>query len=153
MRIPKQVLIIPYRIIDNKIEYCVFKRNDLKTWQWVAGGAEDFDANILESAKRELYEETQIKDVKIERLELITKIPVVNIVKEFRWGKDIFYAEEYAFSANIKDKEIVLSEEHEEYKWLDYEEAKKLLRYDSNKNALWELDVKLKRKLEFVNKH
>lgn len=56
MRIPKQVLIIPYRIIDSKIEYCIFKRNDLKTWQFVAGGAEDFDDSILESAKRELKE-------------------------------------------------------------------------------------------------
>ena len=61
MRIPKQVLIIPYRNIDDKIEYCVFKRKDMNAWQWIAGGAEDFDKNILESAKRELWEETGIK--------------------------------------------------------------------------------------------
>ena len=71
MRIPKQVLIIPYRIIDNQIEYCIFKRKDMKVWQWIAGGAEDFDTNILESAKREFWEETGIKDVLIlERLGL-----------------------------------------------------------------------------------
>ena len=147
MRIPKQVLIIPYRIIDSKIEYCMFKRKDLKIWQFVAGGAEDFDDNILESAKRELREETQIIDAQLEELELKTKIPVVNIVKEFRWGENVFYAEEYAFAANIENKDIILSYEHEEYIWLNYEEAKKMLRYDSNKSALWELDVKLKRKI------
>ena len=146
MRIPKQVLIIPYRNIDDKIEYCVFKRKDMNAWQWIAGGAEDFDKNILESAKRELWEETGIKDVQIQQLELICKIPVVNIVKDFVWGKDVFYAEEYAFAVNINNKQIKISAEHEEYKWVDYSEAKNLLKYDSNKSALWELDIKLKRK-------
>jgi len=146
MRIPKQVLIIPYRNIDDKIEYCVFKRKDMNAWQWIAGGAEDFDNNILESAKRELWEETGIKDVQIQQLELICKIPVVNIVKDFIWGEDIFYSEEYAFSVNITNKQIKLSNEHTEYKWVDYSEAKNLLKYDSNKSALWELDIKLKRK-------
>ena len=146
MRIPKQVLIIPYRNIDDKIEYCVFKRKDMNAWQWIAGGAEDFDKNILESAKRELWEETGIKDVQIQQLELICKIPVVNIVKDFIWGEDVFYSEEYAFSVNITDKQIKLSNEHTEYKWVDYSEAKNLLKYDSNKSALWELDIKLKRK-------
>lgn len=146
MRIPKQVLIIPYRNIDDKIEYCVFKRKDMNAWQWIAGGAEDFDKNILESAKRELLEETGIKDVQIQQLELTCKIPVVNIVKDFIWGEDVFYSEEYAFSVNITNKQIKLSNEHTEYKWVDYSEAKNLLKYDSNKSALWELDIKLKRK-------
>ena len=146
MRIPKQVLIIPYRNIDDKIEYCVFKRKDMNAWQWIAGGAEDFDNNILESAKRELWEETGIKDVQIQQLELICKIPVVNIVKDFIWGEDVFYSEEYAFSVNITNKQIKLSNEHTEYKWVDYSESKNLLKYDSNKSALWELDIKLKRK-------
>ena len=146
MRIPKQVLIIPYRNVDDKIEYCIFKRKDMNVWQWIAGGAEDFDKNILESAKREFWEETKIKDVLIQQLELTCKIPVVNIVKDFIWGEDVFYSEEYAFSVNITNKQIKLSNEHTEYKWVDYSEAKNLLKYDSNKSALWELDIKLKRK-------
>jgi dATP pyrophosphohydrolase len=149
MRLPKQVLIIPYKICNEEIKYCIFKRKDMKIWQWIAGGAESFDKDILETAKRELWEETQIKDgIEIEQLELITKIPVVNIVKEFKWGKDIFYADEYAFSVNIADKEIKLSSEHEEYEWMNYEDARKLLKYDSNKSALWELNEKLNRKIK-----
>ena len=147
MRLPKQVLIIPYRIANNKIEYCIFKRRDLKIWQFIAGGAEDFERDIIESAKRELYEETGINDVEIKKLELTAKIPVVNVVKDFIWGKDIFYSEENAFAVNINNKQIVLSDEHEEFEWVDYEDARKVLKYDSNKSALWELDVKLKRKM------
>ena len=36
MRIPKQVLIIPYRVIDDKIEYCILKRKDMNVWQWIS---------------------------------------------------------------------------------------------------------------------
>ncbi len=145
MRLPKQVLIIPYRIKDENIEYCIFKRNDLKIWQFIAGGAEDFDENIIASAKRELFEETGIKDVELEQLEITTKIPVVNVVKDFIWGEDIFYSEEFAFAVNIEGKNIVLSSEHEEYKWVDYNDARAELKYDSNKSALWEINEKLER--------
>ena len=33
----------------------------------------------------------------------------MNVTKGFVWGEDIFYSEEYAFSVNLKDKEIKLS--------------------------------------------
>ena len=147
MRLPKQVLIILYRVKNEKIEYCIFKRRDLQVWQFVAGGAEDFDKDIIESAKRELFEETSITDIELEKLEITTKIPVVNVVKDFMWGKDVFYSEEYSFAVNITNKKIQLSNEHTEYKWVDYKEAKSLLRYDSNKSALWEINEKLIRRL------
>lgn len=39
--------------------------------------------------------------------------------------------------------EINLSNEHKEMKWVKYEEATKLLNWDSNKTALWELYKRL----------
>ena len=145
MRLPKQVLIIPYRITNGVAEFCIFKRKDLEFWQWISGGVEDFDENILAAAKREILEETGVKDVELTELECVTKIPVVNIVKEFRWGNDIFYADEYSFSVKFDNIEIQLSEEHNRYSWVSYEEARKKLKYDSNKSALWELNEKIKR--------
>lgn len=147
MRLPKQVLIIPYRIRDGHIEFCIFKRSDMKIWQFIAGGAEDFDADIEASAKRELFEETGIEDIELEQLEMVAKIPVVNVVKDFMWGEDVFYSEEFAFAANIEGKDITLSHEHEEYKWVDYLSARSELKYDSNKSALWEINEKLIRRL------
>lgn len=148
MRLPKQVLIIPYRIIENKVEYCIFRRKDMDVWQWIAGGVEDFDKDILSAAEREVYEEIGISNnINITQLECITKIPVVNIVKEFKWGENIFYAEEYSFAMNINDNPIKLSDEHSEYKWFSYEEARRVLKYDSNKSTLWELNEKIKRNI------
>ena len=112
---------------------------------------EDFDKNLIDTAKRELYEETGIKDkVVIENLEIVTKIPVVNVVWDFIWGKDVFYSEEYGLTVNISGQEINLSNEHEEHRWVNYDQAQELLKYDSNKSALWELNEKLKRRLEKV---
>ena len=149
MRLPKQVLIVTYRVKNSEIEYCIFKRKDLKCWQWISGGMEDFDKDLIDTAKRELYEETSIKDtVVIESLEIVTKIPVVNVVGDFMWGKDVFYSEEYGFAVDISNQKISLSNEHEEYRWVNYAQAQELLKYDSNKSALWELNEKLKRKIE-----
>lgn len=50
-----QVLVIPYCIEDGHARFCVFKRSDLDFWQFIAGGGEDEDASILESAKREAF--------------------------------------------------------------------------------------------------
>lgn len=145
MRLPKQVLIIPYRIKDKNVQFCIFKRKDLEFWQWISGGVEDFDENLYAAAKREIFEETGVdSNLELTQLECITKIPVVNIVKEFRWGNDIFYADEYSFSVKFDNIDIVLSDEHSLYSWMSFEEAKKLLKYDSNKSALWELNEKIK---------
>ena len=143
MRLPKQMLIIPYTKEDDKVLYCIFKRKDLGFYQFISGGCEDFDKDTEDSAKRELFEETGIKDISLEKLEIETMIPVVNIRKDFFWGKDVFYAKEYVYAVNITGKDIILSDEHSEYKFGSYEEIKKHLKYDSNKSALWELNEKL----------
>ena len=59
-RVRYQVLVIPYCIMDGQARFCVFRRNDLDIWQFIAGGGEDEDASILESAKREAFEEAGI---------------------------------------------------------------------------------------------
>jgi dATP pyrophosphohydrolase len=43
------------------------------------------------------------------------------------------------------DFTIAISREPTAYRWLSYEEAVKLLRWDSNKTALWELNERLRR--------
>ena len=41
-----QVLVIPYHIENGNVKYCIFKRNDMKVWQFIAGGGEDEDETI-----------------------------------------------------------------------------------------------------------
>lgn len=41
------------------------------------------------------------------------------------------------------DNNIILSHEHTKMAWLTYTEAQDKLKWDSNKNVLWELNWKL----------
>jgi len=50
----------------------------------------------------------------------------------------------YCFGVEVTDRSLVLSHEHTEYRWLKYEEADNLMKYDGNKTALWELDRRLR---------
>ena len=66
------------------------------------------------------------------------------------WGPDVLVVPEYAFGADADGQEIVLSEEHESFRWVDYNTAQELLRFDSNNNALWELDYRLTNDRKFI---
>jgi len=50
----------------------------------------------------------------------------------------------YCFGIEVTGQSLVLSHEHTEYRWLKYEEADNLMKYDGNKTALWELDRRLR---------
>ena len=142
MRKPKQVLVFLYRIINDKYEYCIFYRNDYHFWQGLSGGVED-DEELIDTVKREVYEETGIKVKNIIKLDTISSIPGINVNKEFNYKNNIYIVYEYAFGIKINNEKIKLSDEHQEYRWSYYDEAITLLKYDSNKTALFELNERL----------
>ena len=140
-----QVLVIPYCITDGQVRFCVFRRTDLDIWQFIAGGGEDEDASVLESAKREAFEEAGIPvTCSYSPLDTCCSIPA-NCFKnaEAIWGKECFVIPEYAFAVRVESAFLQLSHEHTEYNWLNYAEAHTRLQYDSNKTALWELNRRI----------
>lgn len=142
MRAPFQVLIFPF--VKNKEDYlyAIFKRKDLGFWQGISGGGEDAETPI-EAAKRELFEETQIdKTSDYIRLDSMTTIPIAN-VGNYEWEQGVLVLPEYSFGAEVFSKELKIGKEHSDYRWLSYEETRELLKYDSNKSALWELNHRL----------
>lgn len=144
-RAPFQVLVYAcYPTQGSEFAYLLLKRSDEGWWQGVAGGGEGSETP-LEAAKRETLEETGIpKDSRF--LQLITVLPIP--ATEFRyshlWGRKVCVIPQYCFGVLPKEKKIVLSSEHTDYKWLTYEEAYRLMKYEDNKIALWELDKRLK---------
>ncbi|MCI6266756.1 MAG: NUDIX pyrophosphatase [Erysipelotrichaceae bacterium] len=145
MRQPYETLIFPYKKDLDGLKYAIFLRNDMKVWQGICGGGEDGET-IIETAKRESFEEAGIEYTSnYIQLDTITTMPVVAITGKFSWGEDVFVVKEYCFGVDATDQEIKLSDEHPEYRWLPYEEAKKLLKWDSDRTALWELNERLKR--------
>ena len=124
MRAPFQVLVIPYKIIENDILYGIFLRKDMKIWQVISGGGED-DEIPIEAARREANEEANISyNAEYINLDSVCSIPVENIPGEFTWGEDVYVVKEYTFGVNVTSENIVLSDEHDEVRWLKYDEAK-----------------------------
>ena len=141
-----QVLVLPYKKQNVKTLYCIFRRSDMDAWQFIAGGGEDEDASPLVSAKREAYEEAQISyDEKYTALETVCSIPT-ECFKTARsiWGESCLVIPEYCFAVEMKSVDVIISSEHTNFEWVDYNTAVQRLKYDSNKTALWELDNKIR---------
>lgn len=145
-RAPFQILVFPYRLTDDGgIEYAVFRRADLNCWQGIAGGGED-DETPIQAAKRESYEEAGIPPGNdYIKLDSLSTIPVVGI-SGFLWGKDVLVVPQHCFGVRVENSDLRLSDEHTEYCWLPYDKAREILKWDSNKNALWELNHRLTRR-------
>jgi dATP pyrophosphohydrolase len=110
----------------------------------VAGGGEDYETPLA-AARRETHEEAGIPtDSLFVRLDTIAPVPVTEFSNSHIWGENIYVIPQYCFGVLANDRRIVLSHEHTEYRWLKYQEAHDLVKFDDNKTALWELDRKLK---------
>jgi len=144
MRIPIQVLIFPYQKKENEIEYCILRRSDLDVWQGVAGGSEEGETPLI-TAARELEEELNIIAKKdFIKLDSICTIPVIHVTGKYTWGNDVYQVTEHAFGIEVIGQNITLSREHSSFEWVSYKEASNRLKWDSNRNALWELNERLK---------
>lgn len=126
--------------------FCILRRADSSYWQFIAGGGENGETPI-EAAKRETFEEIGVEPKNIQQLTCIAYVPAEVIAKNKRqhWDKNTFVIPEYSFAFEC-DLEPTLSNEHTEYKWLTYDEARKLLKWDSNKVAMYEIKTLLENK-------
>jgi dATP pyrophosphohydrolase len=48
----------------------------------------------------------------------------------------------------MKDADLIISREHDGWGWCRYEQAWEILTWDSNRVALWELNERLRRKMD-----
>ena len=148
-RLPLQVLVLPFRRrSDGRIEFAIFRRRDFAQacWQGVAGGVEQGES-LEQAARRELMEEAGIPPgATLVPLDAVASVPASEFADREAWGPGVYVVTEHAFGARVEDAQtITLSREHTEYRWALYEEAAQLLRWDSNRTALWELNERLKR--------
>lgn len=141
-RAPFQVLVLPYRTTSTGLQIAVFRRADYDLWQFVSGGGED-DETPLAAAAREVAEEAGIVDVAVQPLVSTTTIPACWFPAWAQWPQDILLIPEHSFAVDVGDQDVALSSEHLEFAWLSVDRAMQRLRFDSNKNALWELHERL----------
>lgn len=143
MRAAYQVLVFPYYKGEKGIEYAIFHRSGADWWQAISGGGE-YEETIIESAKREAFEEGGIpKDSLYIKLDTVNSIPAEVFADSVYWGENVYVINENCYGVEIINKQLKLSNEHTEYKWVNYNDAISYLKWDGNKIALWELNKRL----------
>jgi dATP pyrophosphohydrolase len=150
-RSPFQVLVLPYLQEGDEVLFAVFQRGKEGYWQGIAGGGEEGETPLA-AAKRESWEEARISsESKYFSLDSLATIPVEHVVGQFLWGEDKYVIPEYSFGVEISNRHLQISKEHTQYMWVNYEEALKLLKWDSNKSAIWELNKRLSQQRQNVH--
>jgi|SRR3989344_5632246 len=99
-------------------------------WGFVKGGVEKNETRE-EAAKRELKEETGIREFKY--LDFEAKISYF-----YRKNKETVYKEVVFFLITTKNEEIKISNEHKSYRWCDVKEANKLIKFKNTKDVFEE---------------
>src|SRR5712691_5701460 len=148
-RAPFQVLVLPYRAGRDGLRYAILRRkaNTGGYWQFIAGVGHVGESRV-QAARREAVEEAGVSPrARLVRLDARAMLPVVHVYG-FRWGPDVLVIPEFCFGVKIVDAEIRPSREHTEFRWVSYKTAMRHLHWDSNRTALWELDLRLRRELD-----
>ena len=107
-------------------------------WEFSKGGVDEGE-DEEQAVLREIKEETGLDVEIIEKVPFVIKYDYPEDYKK-KYGFD--ETEQSVFLAKTTDKKVRLSEEHDEYKWLDYNEARKILTHSNQKDALdkaWEI--------------
>jgi dihydroneopterin triphosphate diphosphatase len=144
-RSPLQAIVIPFRATGTgTVEFAVFHRADDSMWHFVSGGAEDSES-AFEAAVREAAEEAGIpRTYRWLSLDSMASVPRAVFPLATHWPPDLFVVTQRAFAVDATEHDIVLSHEHDEVRWLEFNRAMELPTWESNRVALWELNERLK---------
>ena len=136
MELPIKVQGVIYSKNNDKIEYLIIKRSekDGGFWQGVTGTLEEGE-KLKECLIREIKEELGIVNIN----------KISEIEETIQWAKKTgFMITEYVFSVELdRNINVTLSEEHDDYKWCDFNDSYQLLGKDNNKNTLKMINEKL----------
>ncbi len=123
-------------------EFCLLRRTDDDVWQCVAGGGEDRE-EPPDAARREVREELGLDQAdELYALDSQGSVPAECFPARSSWPSGMLTIPEYSFALECPGK-IVLSSEHTELRWCGFDEAQRMLWYESNRAALRELVERL----------
>ncbi len=123
---------VQVHIFKNGPLFCVFKMADSRGgfWQPVTGSVEKGES-FREAAIREVFEETGLRSEKSQLVDLKYKFSFKSVKKNFV---------EKAFALNCADDfSIILSHEHTEFRWLQFDYAMELIKWETNREPLAKL--------------
>jgi dATP pyrophosphohydrolase len=119
-----------FRMENNEMKFLILKRSSHKIypglWQMVTGHI-DKGEFAYQTALRELQEETGLKP---------SRLWVIPNVNSYYSPVDDSVTIIPVFAAEVKNENVVISDEHSEFKWVNSEEAKSLLAWEGQRRSL-----------------
>ena len=134
MKYRKSLFIVTYAKTKTGIKYLILKRKlHWVGWEFPKGGRRFYETK-KRTAKRELKEETGLNAVKIKKF---------NFSGEFKYDKKYpdrkgFIGQSYSlYSAEVKKGKVELdNREHSNYKWLNFKDAVKKIKWENQRKCL-----------------
>jgi bis(5'-nucleosidyl)-tetraphosphatase len=121
--------VIPFAKQDNGIKFLLIQQTQ-GHWSFPKGHPNN-DENEIDAAKRELYEETGIKNILI--------VPNLRLEENyfFKKGKTTIYKTVVYFLGEVTDTKVDIQEEEvQDYRWVSYEEGINLITFKEAKKLL-----------------
>ncbi|MFH1590060.1 MAG: NUDIX domain-containing protein [archaeon] len=134
---------IIFRKKDNDWEFLLLKRlpEQGNFWQPPSGSVDEGDKTHLDTAYREVFEESGIKKEQV--LSVIKDLNYYRFDKKSSTGETVDF-EAYIFAFEVEPDVIVniknnVDLEHDDYKWVSFEEALTLLDWERQKKSFRKL--------------
>jgi len=134
MKYRKAVFIVTYAKPKNKISYLILKRKlHWKGWEFPKGGIKFFEIK-KQTIKREIKEETGLIPIKIKKF---------NVSGRYKYDKKYpnrkgFIGQSFSlYAVEVKKGKVKIDGyEHSDYKWVNFKEAMKKLKWPNQKKCL-----------------
>lgn len=142
MKYRRAVFAVVYSRSKNKIEYLILKRKlHWKGWEFPKGGIKIFETQKM-AVRREIKEETGLEIRKIKKFKMFGRYEYDKVYLD-RKG---FSGQTFSlYAVEVKRGKVKMSElEHSDYKWAEFKEAKKKLKWPNQKRCLEIVDEFLK---------
>jgi len=128
MREQKSAGIVLFRNASNKNEFLLLNYPQ-GHWDFIKGKVEQGET-LYETASRETKEETGISDIEfIDGFE-------ESVEYNFKFKNEDIHKTVVFFLAKTNEKKIILSHEHNDFVWLEYDDALKKTTFRNAKNVL-----------------
>lgn len=136
---PRSIQVIIFSTHSQPARFLLLRRVDEQGgfWQSVTGSLE-LEETHLQAAVREVFEETGIRCLEAELIDLNLK-NVFEIARLWRpkYAPGITHNEEVCFALETRVCDVSIDRrEHQEFAWVDFEQAAAMLYWQSSKRAL-----------------
>ena len=118
-------------VVNSNNEFLLMFKRSYEYWEFPKGHMEGAELDELKTMDREVKEETGIKNYKL--------IEGFRHVMKYTYNKDGVFIHKTVIMFLIRtDDPVKINIEHKEYKWVNYEEALRMLKHEGQKEMLKE---------------